>query len=255
LNPSYTVVTCHFGSTFWIKKCLHQLDKFSDERLKEVVVVNQDRVDLPELSDLPRVSQVVTFPLNEDEVAVFGHDHPSALNSAIHSLEFSTSHVIILDSDCFPTNSSWLDSLSDVVLAADPEKTGLTHPCFMCLPVESLSGISFSEGVVGLGIDTGRLVGAQLLRHGYRPEILPAKRAFSGLKGHFYKGESIFHFGSGSFAHSADPRLLSQVSKVVDQHLLKKISKNVFKLTFPESLFFATMLAFFRFKDVLSGRQ
>jgi hypothetical protein len=162
-------------------------------------------------------------------------------------LEFQTSHVIILDSDCFPISSDWLDRLPEVAVAADPSKSGLTHPCFMVLPVSYLPLLSFSEGVDELGIDTGRLVGLQMSKGGLGFSVLPATKAFSGVKGFFYNSNTIFHFGSGSFSHSTDPRLIRQVSSQLNGYFKKKVSRGVYKLTFAEKFIFGTALGALRF--------
>ena len=250
-DRSYTIVTFHFGSTFWIKKCLENVDVFSDGRVVEVVVVNQDRNDLPELWSLPRVTRVVTFPVNSKEVTLLGHDHPSSINHAISSLEFKTSHVIIMDSDCFPISKDWLNSLPHAAAAGDPEKTGLTHPCFMVLPVSYLGFLSFSEGLVELGIDTGRLIGLQVKKMNLPLTVLTAQAAFSGVKGHFYNSRSLFHFGSGSFSGSTDPRLLNQVAARINAIFMSKVSQDSYDLSWVQKLFFATVFGVLKFREVV----
>jgi hypothetical protein len=250
---TYTVITFHFGSTYWVTKCLNNINTYSDDRLSEVIIINQDRVDVPELLQLPRVREVISFPENESQVAVLGHDHPSSIDEAIKSIKFETTHVIILDSDCFPISRTWLDELPDAAAAADPEKTGLTHPCFMVLPVPYLRYLSFSEGVAELGIDTGRLVGVQLSKEGLDFSLLSATKAFSGVKGTLYNADTVFHFGSGSFAHSTDPRLLRQVAGRINSFFVRKIDRDVYRLSFLEKFMFAVAFGLIRFRDILKS--
>jgi hypothetical protein len=210
-------------------------------------------VDVPELLKLPRVREVISFPENESQVAILGHDHPSSIDEAIKSVKFETTHVIILDSDCFPISRSWLDELPEAAAAADPEKTGLTHPCFMVLPVPYLKHLSFSEGVAELGIDTGRLVGLQMSKQGLDFSILKAIKAFSGIKGTLYNSGTVFHFGSGSFANSSDPRLLRQVAGRINRFFNRKIDRDVYRLSFLEKFMFAVAFGLIRFRDILKS--
>jgi hypothetical protein len=251
---SYTVLTFHFGSSYWITKCLENLNVHSDNRLREVVIVNQNRgAPPPELLMLPRVKSVLEFPVNESQVAALGHDHPSSIDRAIKELKFQTSHVIILDSDCFPISPDWLDLLPEVALAADPAKSGLTHPCFMVLPVSYLHHLSFSEGIGDLGMDTGRLVGLQMSKVGLAFSMLTATKGFSGVKGVFYNSDSVFHFGSGSFANSKDPRLLRQVSSHLNRFFTKKVERGVYRLTLFEKFLFSIALGLLRFAETLKA--
>lgn len=57
------------------------------------------------------VDQVISFELDERNVAILGHDHPSSLNKALRGVAVSSLHVTILDSDCFPLQNTWLETV------------------------------------------------------------------------------------------------------------------------------------------------
>jgi hypothetical protein len=208
----FTSISCHFGDPFWITNTVKHIDEFSDARIATVIIVDQDRGSAGWLSTLPRVSQVIDFPVDEHEVQLLGHDHPASLNRALRSIEVSTSHILILDSDCFPIDSGWLDVISNVTVASDPHYWSLSHPCLMALPSEARSCVDFSQGIAETGIDTGRLVALQLAQSGFPVTFTHPTPAFRGYRGHFYLNGSAYHHGSASFAHSSDERLVRQVN-------------------------------------------
>jgi hypothetical protein len=141
-----------------------------------------------------------------------------------------------MDSDCFPLNGGWLDELSqelgksDCVLAGDWH-TGLTHPCFMAMPIDAIRHVDFTDGIE-VRIATGRLVGLQLQRAGYSVKILRPKKAFNGLRGALYLKDSLLHVGSASFASSTDPRVFRQVNPLLDDIVRRRISVNSHHLRF-----------------------
>lgn len=227
----YTLVTCHFGDPFWIRHCLAQVDRHSDGRVAEVVVVDQDRGSAANLEALPRVREVLAFPVDDQQVAILGHDHPAALNRALAHIEVRTSHVLILDSDCFPVNPSWLDRLADVTVAADPAKWGLSHPCLMAFPAATRGSVDFAEGLAEVGLDTGRLVALQLARSGHDPHFTRPEGAFLGKRGTFYLERSVYHHGSASFASSTDIRLASTVDPVAESVYRRQVERNCYRLS------------------------
>ncbi len=167
------------------------------------------------LHKLPRVRQTFTYPAVDSEFSLLGHDHPSSLNRVCRE-KILTTHVIVMDSDCFPISESWINSLinklatADCVLAGDRRANGLTHPCFMAIPARALGSVDFSAGVE-IGVDTGRLVGFQLSTAGLRVNILQPETGFDGYTGDLYLEGTILHVGSRSFPSSKDSRLISQV--------------------------------------------
>ncbi|MSW94447.1 MAG: hypothetical protein F2806_05880 [Actinobacteria bacterium] len=223
-QPTYTVVTCHFGDTFWIEHMLKQIDALSGPEIVDVIVVDQSRLTSTFLQGLPRVSEVISFPLDEDQAAILGHDHPSSLNRALRQINFRTSHVLVMDSDCFPIDGSWISHLQNVTLASDPSYGSLSHPCLMCFPVSCAASLDFSQGISTIGIDTGRLVALQISQLGLPINWAKPTVANHGYRGHYYLEGSTYHHGSASFVSSSDPRLTRQVDARREQSYKKKIA-------------------------------
>lgn len=235
-NHTYTLICSHFGDPFWITHRLNQVDRQSDHRVERVVVVDQSRESSSVLSQLPRVESVLTFPPDSDQMELLGHDHPAALNRAIEVTDCETSHIMILDSDCFPLNSSWLDLLDNVTLARDPAKWGLSHPCFVSFPSGLGSVVDFAEGLREVGMDTGRLLGLQIERSGTRVNFTHPQAAFRGIQGHYYLERSLFHFGSASFGSSLDPRLSGRYSHYRNALFRRKIANGDYCISLGERI-------------------
>lgn len=147
------------------------------------------------------VDQVISFELDERNVAILGHDHPLSLNKAQRGVAVSSPHVTFLDSDCFPLQNTWLETVERAggfVLAADPSKYGLTQPCLMVFPTAITEFIDFEEGLYEVGLDTVRLVGLQAARAGQRAQLLSPKSDFGGRREYFYLDSTMYHHGSGS---------------------------------------------------------
>ena len=81
---------------------LTQVEALSDGAVKGAVIVDQSRNSANALRTLPLVTEVLTFEPDAAQIAVEGHDHPSALDRALEKGTFTTSHIIIMDSDAFP---------------------------------------------------------------------------------------------------------------------------------------------------------
>jgi hypothetical protein len=223
-------VTAHFGDPMWIKHCLSQIDQFSGDEVFGVVVIDQSKKSRKLLENLPRVTDVFLTDNNIEQMTALGHDHPSALDQCLRKYSFRTDRIVILDSDCFPIAPNWLDSRGLVRLAADPQKSGLSHPCFMDFPAELRHEINFSDGCITPGIDTGRLVAYQLTRSGHAVELLEPRVMWRGVRGHLYS-ESIYHHGSGSFTGHRDKRLAQQSNGRIDKILSKKVLRNNFSIS------------------------
>jgi len=236
---SYTLVCCHFGDPFWITHALTQVDALSDERIASIVIVDQSRKSEAMLKTLPRVTEVLTFPIDAEQVRGLGHDHPAALNRAMASVDFETSHIMVLDSDCFPLDDSWLDRLKDVTLAGDPAKAGLSHPCLMTFPTAMASIVDFTEGLQ-VGIDTGRLVALQIAKAGL-PVFLdqPLKqKGFGARHGHYYLQGSVYHHGLASFISAQNIRLTRQVSPHWEMIYQRRIAAGHFDLSVADRILF-----------------
>ena len=236
MTKTYSIVLSHFGAPFWITHTLRQISRLGSSKIVSVTVINQNRDRAANLSQFPGATAVLQFPQNEELIAAVGHDHPHSLNRAIRESKFESTHVIVMDSDCFPAKESWLSLLEDdyeAHLAQDPSKWGLTHPCFMVFPVEATALLDFERGLLSIGIDSGRLVGLQLAEGGLPPKILPPERTAWG-KGDYYLDKTIYHHGSGSFSSSSDARLLRQSDSAIEKVYLRAISAGRLHLTFAE---------------------
>lgn len=226
--PTYTVISCHFGDLFWISHLARSLQDWGDLRIHDFVVVDQSRESSEVLSQLPGVSQVLSFDYDEEQISLGGHDHPGSLDKALATWHFTTSHVIIFDSDAFPIMDGWLDDLSDVVLAELPDSGGeLSHPCFMVFPVEAIPKISFSEGFLDrhdhltrFRFDTGRMVAKQLRSEGYTVVMSEAERGFNGFRGDLYLAGKVYHHGHAS--HTAAPMHLRIFTSAKTEELWRK---------------------------------
>jgi hypothetical protein len=235
---TFTLISAHFGDFFWIEELARRVNEFAPTAaVPELIPINQDRSlsSRDRLARLPRVKRVLEFPVCADEVAIQGHDHPSALNRVM-CLPVDTSHIIILDSDCFPFRPDWLARIGslldeyDAIVAADPFRRGLSHPCFMVLPLAARSTVDFAEGLKEVGMDTGRLVGLQLVRAGYRTHFDQSEPGFRRRRGYFYLEGSLYHHGSASFASSLSPEVRSQVQAPIEAFYQRKVRRGDFDL-------------------------
>lgn len=236
-NNSYTVVTCHFGDLFWVSNLAQKLAGFDDPRVVEIVVVDQSRESRDYLSGLPGVTAVLEFPADEAQIALGGHDHPASLNRALAGYAFTTSHIIVFDSDAFPLAPDWVDFLDDVTLAELPGSGGeLSHPSFMCFPVAAIPVVDFSEGFLKrvdessrLRFDTGRMVAQQLRNKGYEVTVSLSRPAFSGFRGDLYLEGRVYHHGHAS--HTSAPAHLRLFMSQRSENLWKrKVRKNQMSL-------------------------
>jgi hypothetical protein len=235
-KKTYTVVTCAFGDPFWERVLIARLKVQDPARLVEIVLVDQNRHADPKTGLGERV-RVVSFEPDDEHLRMLGHDHGASLNKALQ-LGIRTSHIIILDTDCIPVDATFLDiidSIDSPILAADPLKSGLTHPCFMVLPTGCLTYVDFSEGLLELGVDTGRLVGLQLLKSGWNPVVMGATSAAWG-RGHLYLENTLYHHGSGSMGSSTDHRLKRQVSAWSENYFRKRILEGDWQPRFRDRL-------------------
>jgi len=235
-EPTYTVVSCHYGDLFWISHALTQVAALSGGRVREAVIVDQSRNAARELADLPLVSTVLTFEPDAAQIAVEGHDHPAALDRAVHETEFSTSHIIVMDSDAFPISSTWLDHLDDITLALVPGSQSHTHPCLMVFPVRVKHLVNFSEDYLERATrkgapDTGRRVGAQLAAAGEPVTLSQHQPAFNGYRGSFYLEGSYYHHGHGSFMAGDHAQYKGFVSQASEKLYRRRVLQGRFSLS------------------------
>jgi hypothetical protein len=235
-EPTYTLVSCHYGDTFWVKHMLAEVTRLSQGRVTSAVIVDQSRSSEKELSGLPLVSQVLTFEPDKAQIAVEGHDHPAALDRAIHAIDFQTSHIIVMDTDAFPVRDDWLDRVQDISLALVPGSKKHTHPCLMVFPVRVKKSVNFSEDFLERATrkgapDTGRRVGAQLLAAGETVTLLEHEPAFNGYRGSFYLDGAFYHHGHGSFVGGDHDQYKGFVSKASEELYRKRILQGRFTLS------------------------
>jgi hypothetical protein len=216
-----------------VANLVSRLTTFGDSRIHDIIVVDQSRDSRDFLEGLPGVSAVVEFPIDQAQVDIGGHDHPAALNRLIASYSFTTSHVVVFDSDAFPTARDWLDFVDDVTLAEAPGSNGgLSHPAFMVLPVESLRHLDFAEGfldrvddVSRRDFDTGRQILRQMKSAGYEASVSPAVPGFSGFRGDLYLDGRVYHHGHAS--HTLAPAHLQVfMSQKNEDRWKRKISRS-----------------------------
>ena len=235
-EPTYTLVSCHYGDLFWIEHLLRAVERFGGSRVIEAVIVDQSRENADELAKLPLVRDVLTFEPDAEQIAVEGHDHPYALDRAVHETTFTSSHIIVMDSDAFPTSSRWLEGIEDIALALTPGSKRNTHPCFMVFPVADRDVVNFSEGFLERAQrkgapDTGRRVGAQLQDAGRAVTLLEHTPAFNGYRGSFYRGGTVYHHGHGSFMAGGHDQYKGFVSQASEKLYRRRILQGRFELT------------------------
>ena len=235
-NPTYTVVSCHYGDLFWIEHMLNQVHKHSAGHVREAVIVDQSRNSAEALAELPLVSQVLMFEPHAAQIAVEGHDHPSALDRAVQETEFTTSHIIVMDSDAFPISDDWIERFDDISLALTPGSKGSTHPCLMVFPTRLKAKVNFSEGYLERATrkgapDTGRRVGAQLTATGEPVTLLEHTAAFNGYRGSFYLDGAYYHHGHGSFMAGDHDQYKGFVSQASEKLYRRRVLHHRFSLT------------------------
>ena len=234
--PTYTVVSCHYGDMFWIQHMLTQVQAHSGGAVSGAVIVDQSRESEAALRALPLVTEVLVFEPDAAQIAVEGHDHPAALDRALQQGTFTTSHIIVMDSDAFPVTPGWIEKLDDISLALVPGKTNLTHPCLMVFPARLKDSVDFSEAYLERrerkgAPDTGRRVGKQLLALGEKVTLLPHTSAFNGYRGSFYLDASYYHHGHGSFVSGDHAQYKGFVSLASEKLYRKRVLQHRFTLT------------------------
>lgn len=216
-SPSLTVISAHFGDQSWINYSLKTVFQDS-ELISHALISDQQKIRSDASDSYPalnldmnsdvKISNISVIPVDTHRTNHASLHHGQSLNFLINS-EIETSHVLILDSDCFPLDNTWekqfISDLKDfdVIVAGDPYGNFLSHPCFMILPVGILSRLNFLEYTETHWIDTGRLIGLRCLDMGLKVRVLfpqPGPINF----GHIYKPYNFFHVGSSSFRWRPD---------------------------------------------------
>jgi hypothetical protein len=208
-------ITAHFHDFRWTERLLRQLAAtMPAEAITEILVIDQDRTDSSRarLAALHPKVRVVQYPRDERFFRALGHDHPAVLNQAVQAAQGDW--ICVFDSDAHPIRAGWLAACEavlrdhDAILAEDPQRPGLSHPCFMLFPRQSVQlPLRFDEGLLEeraqfaggpLRTDTGREIARQLTQAGQGVHVAAAAWAFDGQWGSLYL-DCVYHHGSGSF--------------------------------------------------------
>jgi hypothetical protein len=233
---SLSFISAHFYDFDWIEMLISKINLFTPVNLiEEILVINQDRTlsSYNKLHQLDPKIKVLEYPKSDTHFNLMGHDHAAVLNKAV--IEAKGQYICIFDSDAHPINELWLNKCEiiltkfDAILALDPLKIISTHPCFMLIKRDHIDpSIKFDEGLFDNKIDTGRLVGQQLINAGRQVFFASANRAFNNYWGFIYLN-SIYHHKSASYL-GADERLTSQIDwkNAYFKNLIKKRQKYEF---------------------------
>lgn len=233
-------VTTHFYDFDWTRLWLRQINRYvPSDYTYEFIVINQDRTEesRSKLQSLDTRIRVVEYSQSQSHFVVTGHDHGHVLNCVLQDVEGD--YMCLFDSDAHPFSHQWLPICSelleknDAILSQTPQAPELTHPCFMLFKRKVIqSGLAFDEGLFDRQIDTGRLVGQQLQRGGFRYHSARPEKAFGGKWGSIYLG-SVYHHGHGSFK-GGDDRLRNQLTARHDFFRRIVMMRGEYSLTLPE---------------------
>lgn len=237
-----TLIATHFHDFAWTKLWVRQIRATTDPAaIREILVIDQDRTE-PSRRRLLAMDDGITvlqYPRSEPHFAVMGHDHPAVLNASVRAARGA--FVCVFDSDAHPLDGTWLGRCAglmrsfDAVLAAAANGPFTSHPCFMLYRRER-SGVplKFDAGLFTDGVDTGRLVAAQLRDAGQRVYLAEPAPAFGGQWGGIYL-DSIYHHGQGSF-HGGGPILRRQIRWENDFFRRKIVEERSYSLTRAQAL-------------------
>ena len=215
---------------------LTRVQALSSGAVRGAIVVDQSRESGDQLRKLPLVTEVLTFEPDMEQVAVEGHDHPAALDRALREGNFQTSHILVMDSDAFPTKENWISGLDNIALALVPGSRTQTHPCLMTFPSELREKVCFSEDYLLRSTrkgapDTGRRIGKQLTAAGEEVTLLTPSSAFNGYRGSFYLDKAFYHHGHGSFVSGDHAQYKGFVSAASERLYRRKVLQGKFSLT------------------------
>jgi hypothetical protein len=220
-------VTAHFHDFQWTELLLRRIRATTPvDAIREIIVIDQDRTaeSRKRLLALDPLLRVLQYPREERLFQVLGHDHPAVLNQIMAQVRGDW--ICLFDSDAHPTKTGWLSDCAallnsyDAILAEDPRRPGMSHPCFMLFQRRHAAApLLFDEGLLEMPSlpgrvaeknDTGRMIRRQLVDAGQRVYLAAPTRAFDGQWGDVYLG-CIYHHGSGSFK-GGDDLLARQVT-------------------------------------------
>jgi hypothetical protein len=236
---SLTVISAHFGDQSWINYSLKTLCQNS-ELISHAFISDQKQIRRDAWDSYPALNLDADLETKFTTISVISVDphqinhsslhHGQTLNSLIN-LKIETSHVLILDSDCFPLDNKWESQLIsdlkdfDVIVAGDPQGNLLSHPCFMILPVNVLSQLDFIEYTETHWIDTGRLIGIRCLDMGLKVKVLSPERGPINF-GHIYKPYNFFHVGSSSFRWRPEAHQIAKSINDLKYDFMRSVSQS-----------------------------
>src|SRR5208337_1308530 len=159
------IITAHFHDFRWTELLLRRLGAgIPADSIRETLVIDQDRTpqSRARLAALDPLVRVVQYPKDERFFELLGHDHPVVLNQAIQDAQGEW--VCLFDSDAHPIRAGWLSTCvgilqnHDAILAEDPCRPGMSHPCFMLFRQRHTSlPLRFDEGLLEMKSSSGRV--------------------------------------------------------------------------------------------------
>jgi hypothetical protein len=202
-----SIITAHFFAFDWTELLIRQINTTTDpDDIREIIIINQDRTEESHrrLEKLDPKIRVVEYPKSEPHFQATGHDHSAVLNQAIN--EAKGEYICLFDTDCHPIGSEWIMTIQsnitnyDAILALRPGSDRLTHPCFMVIRRDLVNlPLLFDDKLFTDSMDTGSLIGNQLIAVGKNVLLLPAEQAFNRKWGCLYLQKMIYHHQNGSF--------------------------------------------------------
>ena len=214
---SFTAVSCHFGSDFWIKQLIGSLihDKFISEIVighffhpSDLTYQLTDRVKPESISKVTLIEKI-----SEDKPPHPSEAHAEMLMHILKNHQFSTEYVLVLDSDMVVLDNIWTKNLSekmvgfDAILAISHREKSQTHPCLMAFHKDLIPQINlhpfhiraqYDRKQKEFREDTGVSIGSQLLKSGYKVRFTEPTSLYGGRFFHKYLEGQIAHIGSQS---------------------------------------------------------
>lgn len=231
-------ITAHFYDFDWTTLLVKNITRFTDDQLvKEILIINQDRTveSREKLQALHPKVRVLEYPVSELHYKLQWHDHAHVLNLSL--AEAVGDYVCIFDSDAHPINEKWIGLCEeifryyDAILALQPGRVMLTHPCFMFMKNTDLKNIlRFDEDLLEKGTDVGRKVGIQLINQGKKVYMAGSRDAFHGQWGHTYL-DVIYHHQSGSFRGSKEREIQKRIKWQIGFFKGVVVKRGIYKFT------------------------
>jgi hypothetical protein len=220
------ILTVHFGHSGWTERLVESVRQCAVHerlRVRTIHIVDNSR-DGWICERFQSTSDLVfhEFPMNEDQMKYYFHDHPGSLARGV--AESDADILIILDCDAHIIDEKFLTYVAnkiveegyDAITAPDTRypEAALSHPCFLVLSRAARQyTLPFDSRVLGSDRDVGRLIRQFLLDKGLRVYVPVRKRPFDGCWGEIFD-DQVYHHGSATFRDSKE----AEVSKQVDRY-------------------------------------